>query len=1140
MRYIKKTAGYFYIAFIIAVAAFIFFPLKSYAISLTAFAAAPDTDTKVRLDWSSEPDAQVYQLERDDGTGALILCNINVDEALDPLIYVDSGLVPETTYTYTIRAFSDAGLTALIGEKTARVTTTEIIRPYNVGAVYDINARAAVLNWNSSTLASGSVINSTVNGVKTSTEIVSTSTASLPVSSLSPVYLTIQSTATDPRNPQNPLISLESERVSVIPVDPPLIAASSNTGITTISWGAFPQIAQFQLERSKWGGNSWDAWSVVNASISGYSTADIPSVAGRYRYRLAAKSGSPYQGYSNISEAVSALPAPKDLTVSIAATNRIDLSWTNGAGNTAQIQILRRISGGSFYQVALLPASETTYSDTVAVNAGSTYTYRVRAYESASNYSSAAEASISASKPDRPTTLTAHVVSSTEIKLNWKDNSSNENGFKIERMTGTGVFEVIDDAVPADETAYTDNSVTAGVSYIYRICSYNVLGDSAYSNEVTINAWDSIAPSSLTVTPVTEGRLDLAWGYSGSGSYNTIIERKAGTDGTWSVIYTTALGALKYSDTGLSPNTRYFYRVRKAMGTGASGAAYPNNEIGIGAYTLLQRPTLSGRAAQGNTIYLTWSGNNTGADIVIERKMANGDFTVLSTAGPSMSGWYDETGLVPGAAYTYRIKAKGPTNESTYSNELTVRNYYLDAPTELTATVGSDNAIVLNWRDNSTDETGFEIWRYTYGSGSYALYATVDRNTATYRDALTATGVQYYYMVRAVNSSESLYSSYSNTASTGAGLVSPPANLYFTYISGSQVRLHWTDTSNNENGFKLEWKAGENGIWSVYAWLSSNTTSYTVSNLNPAIKYYFRVRAYNYSGNADSLSEEILVSTAIPAPPANITAIALSSSRVKITWQDNSDSEEGFRILRRSSLSGSYLTVGEVGKNITTYTDTSLSGGRWYYYKVVSFNSTGYRESSDISIRTNESKTFSDLGGVAAWAQEAIENLAGMGITKGVSDNMYNPNGTITKAEFTAMVIRAFGFDTAPVGYMADVKPGKWYYREIMIAENFGVIQPDASGRFHPEAAITREEIAVILLRALEASEKEYTGHSNEKLEKFTDKNLISPYAMASMAMLAGEGIMEGFPDNTIGPKSTATRAQAAVFLHRTMNKYLL
>lgn len=1127
--YINKKACLKLVLFLLlSVAVFILSSQSVHAMDLQSSPFNPDTDTKVKLDWSSVTGARIYQLYRNDGLSNVNVASIQVGVALNPLQYIDANLQPQTSYIYTIRAYGDTALTNLLDEKTSVAVTSNMIRPYNLQYVFNINTKTATLSWNASTLATSSILNLTQSGESTSISITGTTSEVIPFTGLSQVQFTVQSVRTGLP------ASSESDSITVIPIAPPTISAVSGGGTATISWPAFPQITDFQLERSTWGSTSWGSWVVANTALSGTSVTDTPAAIGQYRYRLNTKTGSVYTGVSNTAETASGLPAPSELVPTVINNGRINLSWANGPGNLANVQVLRMLSNGTYTQIALLPNTATTYSDYLALNSGTTYYYRVRAYESAANYSAAAEASVSASLPASPTPLHASVVSPTNIRLNWSDLSTNEDGFRIERMTDTGIFTEIA-SVPPNVVTYSDESVSTGYTYIYRICSYNVMGSSAYSNEVTINSWDTLAPASLAVTAVSSSRLDLTWSYSGTESYNTIIERKTGTGGSWTPIYTTALSTVKFSDTGLSANTRYFYRVKKSLGTGSSGIPYPNNDIGIGAYTFLGNVSISGEAAPGNKIYITWSGNNSSADIIIERKMPNGNFSALTTVGPSAIGWYDETGLVPSASYTYRIKARTTTNESLYSSELTVQNFYLDAPSGLGISVGTNSAITLKWTDNSMDETGFEIWRYIQNSGTYTLYATVDKNITTFTDQSIHTGVQYSYKVRAYVTSGSLYSPFSSTASVGVGLINPPANLHYTYVSSNQVLLQWTDTSDNESGFKVEWKMGVDGEWNINSWLNPNITACTISNLNPYTKYYFRIRAYSATGNADSVSNELLVSTALPAAPSEISAISLTASQIKITWKDNSDSEDGFKILRKSANAFNYSPLAEVGKNTVIFMDNSAQAGFRYFYKIVSYNATGSSESKEVEVRTNTRVYFTDLKN-ASWAKDAIENLAGLGIIKGITKTQFKPGNSMSKAQFTSIVVRSFKLDTAPIGSLADVYSNKWYYKEVMIAENFGIISGDANNRFYPEAAITREEIAMILFKALETSGEEFTVHDNSVLEKFSDKNNITPQAVSSMATLVGEGIFEGLPGNAIGPKHTATRAQAAVFMYRILN----
>lgn len=1107
------------------------------AMSLTAFPASPDTDTQIRLDWSSVSATEGYRLKwRDDANTFSDQVDIIVDTTLDPLTYTVTGLVAQTTYHFTIEAYSDEGLTAKLDEQTAPATTTAIISPYNVQAVYDINTRRAILTWSTSALTTDcSISRYDIDGMLIN-ELPADSINGSSIVETGSDFIIYTVKATGAPGQESP----PSEEVEILPIQAPFLETQRLGGSVRIYSDTDTLLPLFSLHRSKWNNatSTWGAWEEISNSFYYGQYYDYYTSGGSYRYRLESEDDR-YIGYSNITGTVNGLGRPLNLTLRVSGAGSIDLEWTNAPGNDADTKIYRAFGSG-YEEIATVGSNVESYTDMVTVLPGTAYHYFVMAYESADNSSAERAASIIPALPAAPTALKADLSSTAGITLTWTDNANNEDEFVIQRMTNPGTYADLTPTVAAKTgtggtVTFLDEDLTPGNTYIYRVCSSNALGSSAYSNEVTVSSWDTVAPASLTVTPVSSNRMDLAWSYTGTLTYNTVIERKVGTTGSWATIYTAPRGVLKYSDTGLSPNTQYFYRIRKSLGPNATGISFPNNEIGKGAYTMLGNLSLSGDAVSGNTIRLSWSGN-TFADVIIERKMANGSFSVITTVNTYTNSWYDNTGLVPGASYTYRVKTQTAANESLYSNEFTVQNFYLEEPSSLSATVDTESTITLNWTDNSRDETGFEIWRYVYGTSEYTLYATVGQNITSFTDTKVSKGIQYSYKVRAYIAADSYYSPFSGIASTGVGLISPPSNLSYTYVSNKTVILNWKDNSEKESGFKIERRVGTDGEWTVVYSVSRNDTSYTAYNLNPDIEYYFRVRAYTYSENADAVSEEILVSTALPIAPSNVLAQSVSVSQVKITWQDNSDNEKGFRVLRRPSTSSTYTSVATVLSNATIYYDNTVVYGNRYYYKVAAYNDTGSSESPVAEVRTSTKSNFTDLGRVS-WAKDAIESLAGLGIIKGVSNNSYAPDRTISKAEFTTIVVRAFKLETAPIGALADVKSNKWYYKDVMIAENLGVIAGDDNNRFYPEVAITREEICVMLFNALQASGRNFTIHDNSELEKFIDRNNISSAAVSSMATLAGEGVIEGLPGNIIGPKYTATRAQAAVFLYRILSK---
>jgi hypothetical protein len=99
--------------------------------------------------------------------------------------------------------------------------------------------------------------------------------------------------------------------------------------------------------------------------------------------------------------------------------------------------------------------------------------------------------------PLAPTNLTGTVISTAQINLSWTDNATNEDGYKIERKTGTGNYAVVG-STSSNMTTFSDLGLTPNTSYTYRVYAYNSAGNSIqYSNEVTLSTQDSI-PSWLT------------------------------------------------------------------------------------------------------------------------------------------------------------------------------------------------------------------------------------------------------------------------------------------------------------------------------------------------------------------------------------------------------------------------------------------------------------------------------------------------------------------------------------------------------------------------------------------------------------------------------------------------------------------
>ncbi|CAG7614373.1 hypothetical protein PAESOLCIP111_01702 [Paenibacillus solanacearum] len=182
-------------------------------------------------------------------------------------------------------------------------------------------------------------------------------------------------------------------------------------------------------------------------------------------------------------------------------------------------------------------------------------------------------------------------------------------------------------------------------------------------------------------------------------------------------------------------------------------------------------------------------------------------------------------------------------------------------------------------------------------------------------------------------------------------------------------------------------------------------------------------------------------------------------------------------------------------------------------------------------------KTFADLAG--HWARLEVNNMASRMIVNGVTDQQFSPDAPVTRAQFTAMIIRALGLSehAAAESRYRDVLPTDWFEGAVAQAKAYGLIDGYEDGTFRPDRSITRQEALVIIARAMKLAGKpvELTAADPQSiLSGFKDSGEVNEWALREAAEAVQSGLVQGSQEGLL-PQSQMTRAETAVILYRLL-----
>ena len=463
-----------------------------------------------------------------------------------------------------------------------------------------------------------------------------------------------------------------------------------------------------------------------------------------------------------------------------------------------------------------------------------------------------------------PHNLTITLNSSDTIKFSWSDTISIETGFEVQRSINGTDFSTIH-TTGENIIEYEDvNGIYTGSEYYYRLRTITTESYSPWSDTLYVLTPGPEAPSDLIAESTNDTTLVLTWTDNSDNETGFVVERSLNSESGFSQITEVSSNTITYSDKELTFNTEYYYRIRAVLGNDSSnytstvhvlagGAIMDDMDITRCNYYLLDPGGLENYPSSLNktiTLNPVEAGKYIKLDFELFNLESNCDKLYIydgSTVSDPLINVYTGSSIPDSinatntsGSLTLKMTSDGTVTKSGFKIHVTCIDIP-NIPTDLNLIDAGTNEITFGWTDNSTDETGFIIYRSDELEGTYAIVGNVEENTDQYTDINLNSGKTYYYKLQ-VSGIEG-YSEFSDTLQIETTGPLAPSVLSARSTDDTSVNLVWTDNSDNEDIFIIERSLEATTGFEIIDSVGVDTTTYVDSALVFNTVYYYRVLA---------------------------------------------------------------------------------------------------------------------------------------------------------------------------------------------------------------------------------------------------------------------------------------------------------
>jgi fibronectin type 3 domain-containing protein/dihydrofolate reductase len=683
----------------------------------------------------------------------------------------------------------------------------------------------------------------------------------------------------------------------------------------TVSWSAVTDATKYEIYRGK-NSDASDRSKISSLTPTSYADTGLNSNTPYYYWIKACNSQGTCSDFSQVSSAITLLNAPQNISLSVESASQITVSWS-AVTDATKYEIYRGKNSDASDRSKISSLTPTSYADT-GLNSNTPYYYWIKACNAQNDCSefSSVESAKTQIELDAPKNIRSNINSTSQITVLW-DTVIQADRYEIYRGTKSDASDRSEISSPTS-SPYIDTGLNPNTTYYYWIkaCNNNIC--SAFSSATSkTTKLATGTPQNINLDVNSTSQITILWDGIEDTKHYEIYRGTKSDASDRSEISSPTSGP--YINTGLTPNTTYYYWIKACNAQGTCSDFSPASS----ATTLLNAPqNINLNVDSASQITVSWD-NVTGTNrYEIYRGTNNNRSESNKISSPTSSPDID-TGLNSNTTYYYWIKVCNVQGTCSDFSPASSATTLLNAPQNISLNVDSASQITVSW-SAVTGAKKYEIYRGKNSDASDRSEISSPTSGPYINTGLTP-NTTYYYWIKACNA-QGTCSDFS-PASSATTLLNAPQNINLNVDSASQITVSWDNVTGTN---RYEIYRGTNNNRSESNKISSTTSSpYIDTGLNSNTTYYYWIKACNAQGTCSDFSQVSSATTLLNAPQ-NISLSVDSTSQITVSWIAVTGATK-YEIYRGKNSDASDRSK-IFSSSLSSYADTGLEPKTLYYY----------------------------------------------------------------------------------------------------------------------------------------------------------------------------------------------------------------